>query len=140
MYADEVTASMQRALDETNRRRLLQEEYNTRHGIVPETIVKSIEEVMAQTAVVAERGGSAVELPEQLPEALGGETDREGMIARLEKEMLEAAAKLEFELAASLRDRVLELRAETASGIVAMRPAASVRHRKSAHSRRRSRR
>jgi excinuclease ABC subunit B len=140
MYADETTASMQRALDETNRRRLLQEEYNAEHGIVPETIVKSIEDVMAQTAVVAERGGSDVELPEQLPEALGGEPDREGMIARLEKEMLEAAAKLEFELAASLRDRVLELRAENASGIVAMRPRAAVRQRKSAHSRRRSRR
>ncbi|MGH2569825.1 MAG: excinuclease ABC subunit UvrB [bacterium] len=140
MYADEVTASMQRALDETNRRRLLQDEYNVRHGIVPETIVKSIEDVMAQTAVVGERGGSDVELPEQLPEALGGETDRDGMIARLEKEMLEAAAKLEFELAASLRDKVLELRAETASGIVPMRPPAAARHRKSAHSRRRSRR
>jgi excinuclease ABC subunit B len=71
MYADEITRSMQRALDETNRRRRLQETYNEEHGIVPQTIVKSIEQVMEQTAVVAERGGSDVELPEQLPEALG---------------------------------------------------------------------
>jgi len=139
MYADEVTGSMRRAIEETNRRRALQAEYNAEHGIVPETIVKSIEDVMSQTAVVGERGGSAVELPEHLPEALGGEVDREEMIGRLEKEMLEAAAKLEFELAATLRDRVLELRAETAQGVVALRPRRAPRGR-SAHSRRRSRR
>jgi excinuclease ABC subunit B len=140
MYADEITRSMQRALDETNRRRRLQETYNEEHGIVPQTIVKSIEQVMEQTAVVAERGGSDVELPEQLPEALGEGFDRDEMIARLEKEMLEAATKLDFELAASLRDRVFELRAETASGVTPVKPRGAPRRRKSAHARRRARR
>ncbi len=140
MYADEITRSMQRALDETNRRRRLQETYNEEHGIVPQTIVKSIEQVMEQTAVVAERGGSDVELPEQLPEALGEGFDRDDMIARLEKEMLEAATKLDFELAASLRDRVFELRAETASGVTPVKPRGAPRRRKSAHARRRARR
>ena len=111
MYADEITGSMERAIEETNRRRKLQEEYNERHGIVPETIVKSIEQVMQQTAV-ADAKGDGDGLPEQLPEALAELGDRAEMIARLEKDMLEAAEKLEFELAASLRDRILELRAD----------------------------
>jgi len=116
MYADEVTGSMQRALDETNRRRRLQEEYNAEHGIVPETIVKSIEEVMRQTAVADSRARPGDDIPEHLPEVLHPEQDPDEMIARLEKEMLEAAEKLEFELAASLRDRILELRAEAVVG------------------------
>jgi hypothetical protein len=62
------------------------------------------------------------------------------MIARLEKEMLEAATKLDFELAASLRDRVFELRAETASGVTPVKPRGAPRRRKSAHARRRARR
>jgi excinuclease ABC subunit B len=115
MYADEITGSMRRAIEETERRREAQEKYNTEHGIVPETIVKSIDQVMEQTAVADARRDGAAELPERLPEALGGAAEAEEMIARLEKEMLEAAGKLEFELAASLRDRILELRADAAS-------------------------
>ena len=113
MYADQVTGSMQRAIDETNRRRSLQEEYNREHGIVPETIVKSIEEVMLQT-VVADTRDDRERIPESLPEAVANARgDRDDMIGRLEREMFEAAEKLEFELAASLRDRILELQAET---------------------------
>jgi excinuclease ABC subunit B len=115
MYADEITGSMARTIEETDRRRRLQEEYNREHGIVPETIVKSIEEVLSQTAVVEARTDGDGEPPERLPEATGESPDREEMMARLEKEMLEAAGKLEFELAASLRDRILELRAEAAA-------------------------
>jgi excinuclease ABC subunit B len=113
MYADEVTGSMRRAIDETERRRALQEEYNREHGIVPATIVKSILEVLGQTAVADSREPEGDGIPEHLPEAMGeGAPDREEMIARMEREMLEAAQKLEFEVAATLRDRILELRAE----------------------------
>jgi excinuclease ABC subunit B len=115
MYADEITGSMGRAIDETERRRRLQQEYNEEHGIVPETIVKSIEQVMQQTAVADSREEEGDGIPEHLPEVLGEGQDREEMIARMEKEMLEAAEKLEFELAATLRDRILEMRAETAA-------------------------
>ena len=132
--------AMQRALDETDRRRRLQEAYNEEHGIVPRTIVKSIEQVMDQTVVVTEKGGSDLELREQLPEVYGETVDRDEMIARLEREMLEAAEKLDFELAASLRDRVFELRASGTSGVVAAKPTVAPRRRKSAHARRRARR
>jgi excinuclease ABC subunit B len=111
LYAEEMTGSMQRAIDETERRRKLQAAYNEEHGIVPETIVKSIEEVMLQTAVADARLADGDDLPEELPEA-EGKVDREDLIARLEKDMLQAAEKLEFELAATLRDRILELRLE----------------------------
>jgi excinuclease ABC subunit B len=113
MYADETTGSMARTIEETERRRERQAEYNREHGITPETIVKSIEQVMSQTSVVESRGGSDDGPPEQLPEAMGGASDREEMIARLEREMLAASERLEFELAATLRDRVLEMRETT---------------------------
>ncbi len=111
LYADEMTGSMRRAIDETDRRRRIQAAYNEEHGIVPETIVKSIEDVMRQTAVADARAASGEEL-EALPEASDASFDREEMIARLEKEMFEAAQKLDFEVAASLRDRILDLRLE----------------------------
>lgn len=116
LYADEVTGSMARAMSETSRRRAIQADYNERHGIVPETIVKSIEDVMLQTSVADARGvGHDDGAPELEAIAGGGGADREGLLVRMEKEMLEAASKLEFELAASLRDRILELRLETAT-------------------------
>ncbi|NNE42844.1 MAG: excinuclease ABC subunit B, partial [Gemmatimonadetes bacterium] len=121
MYADEVTGSMKRAIDETERRRKLQAEYNEEHGIVPETIVKSIEEVMLQTSVADSREAEPA-AGDALAAALEDNTDRDEMIARMEKEMLEAAQKLEFELAASLRDKVLELRADAAASAAPRRP------------------
>jgi excinuclease ABC subunit B len=132
LYADEMTGSMQRAIDETSRRRRLQEEYNAAHGIVPETIVKSIEQVMLQTAVADSREEQPEDgLPRNLPEAMA-EMDRDEMIGRLEKEMLEAAEKLEFELAATLRDRILEMRADSVVGArrVRRRRAGSARRRR----------
>jgi excinuclease ABC subunit B len=132
LYADEMTGSMQRAIDETSRRRRLQEEYNAAHGIVPETIVKSIEQVMLQTSVADSREEQADDgLPRNLPEAMA-EMDKDEMIGRLEKEMLEAAEKLEFELAATLRDRILEMRAESVAGArrVRRRRAGSARRRR----------
>ncbi|MGQ0722037.1 MAG: excinuclease ABC subunit UvrB [Candidatus Eiseniibacteriota bacterium] len=133
LYADEMSGSMQRAIDETSRRRRLQEEYNTAHGIVPETIVKSIEQVMLQTAVADSREPETVDdgLPRNLPEAMA-EVDKDDMIARLEKEMFEASEKLEYELAATLRDRILEMRAEAVVGArrVRRRRAGSARRRR----------
>jgi excinuclease ABC subunit B len=112
MYADEITGSMRRAIDETERRRAAQAEYNALHGIVPETIVKSIDEVLSQTVLVEAKGDGDGSIPDHLPEALASGSPRSEILDRLEREMVEAAEKLEFELAASLRDRIVELREE----------------------------
>jgi excinuclease ABC subunit B len=88
---------------------------------VPETIIKSIEDVMLQTVVADSRDVREM-LPDSLPEAVEhARGDREAMIARLEKEMLEAAEKLEFELAATLRDRILEMRTDAVAARVSRR-------------------
>ncbi len=114
MYADEITGSMRRMIDETGRRRELQGRYNAQHGITPESIVKSIEDVMLQTTVADARSIAQDDIPDSLPEAAEDGADREQMIARLEVEMLRAAESLEFELAATLRDRILDMRADGA--------------------------
>ena len=116
LYADKVTASMQRAIDETDRRRALQLAYNADQGITPETIVKAIrrgieEEVQARQVVRQAVGRDEA-------------TDaNEEFLAALEAEMLEAAEKLEFERAAALRDRIQDIRSATGRGT--SRPAAS---------------
>ncbi|MBI5837295.1 MAG: excinuclease ABC subunit UvrB [Candidatus Eisenbacteria bacterium] len=105
LYADTVTGSMRRAMAETDRRRVKQLAYNAEHGIVPRTIVKSIEDVMRSTEVAdAAAHGSAG--PGEELEAIG---DPIRMRELLEREMLAAARGLEFEKAASLRDRLEEL-------------------------------
>ncbi|WP_437191286.1 excinuclease ABC subunit UvrB [Planctomicrobium sp. SH527] len=110
MYADRVTQSMQRALDETNRRRELQLAYNKEHGITPETIKKAIrrgieDEISARTI---ERSASGV----------GSEAQyvTQEYIAELEREMMAAAENLEFERAATLRDRITDLQRRLAAG------------------------
>ncbi len=113
MYANEVTGSMQRTIDETDRRRKKQAAFNKKHGIIPRSIVKSVDDVLAQTAVVESREDGEEELPEHLPEALG-DLDRDDMIRRLEVDMRKAADELDFEMAASLRDRVLDLQSDAA--------------------------
>jgi excinuclease ABC subunit B len=109
LYADQVTRSMQRAIEEMNRRRDTQMEYNEEHGITPQTIVKSLDEVMRSTAV-ADAGHPVI--PEDLLPSDALRLDRESLIELLEREMLAAAAREEFEVAASLRDRLDELRLE----------------------------
>ena len=107
LYADRMTGSMQRAIGEMNRRRDAQLKYNKEHGITPQTIVKTLEEVMRSTSVAD--AGSAPEAEHLLPsDAL--RLDREQLIELLEREMLAAAAREEFEVAASLRDRLDEIR------------------------------
>ncbi len=103
MYADTVTPSMRRAIDETQRRREKQDAFNKAHGIVPRTVIKSVRDLMSISAGEdsAERRGEVQGLTKQ---------QKAERIARLEKEMREAAKMLEFELAAALRDQIIELR------------------------------
>ncbi|KHF41266.1 excinuclease ABC subunit UvrB [Halalkalibacter okhensis] len=109
MYADKMTKSMNIAIDETKRRRSLQEEHNEKHGITPQTIQKKIPDVI-QATLVAEDGekDSYTTAPTQKL----NKKERQAMIERMEKEMKEAARELNFERAAELRDLVLELKAE----------------------------
>jgi excinuclease ABC subunit B len=108
LYADTVTGSMQRAIDETSRRREKQLGWNAEHGITPRSIVKSVEQVRLQTQVADAPATFAGEDEGISPEDLLG-LSREEMIVELEREMLAAAGRLEFEQAASLRDRIEEL-------------------------------
>ena len=103
MYADAITPSMRRAIDETERRRAKQDAFNQEHGIVPKTVIKSVRDVIDLSD---EKG----ELPHS-KKALS-KKEREDAIANLEKEMREASKRLEFEYAAVLRDRIIELRGQ----------------------------
>jgi excinuclease ABC subunit B len=107
LYADVMTDSMKRALDETSRRRRVQEEYNERNGIVPQSIVKPID-----MSLVAVAEGDYVTVPLEGDEDVEGLTpeQRVRFIAELEERMREAARKFEFEKAAQLRDRVKGLK------------------------------
>ena len=107
MYADKVTASMQVAINETERRRKLQAEYNKAHGITPETIRKQIREVLRS---VAERDYYTVEVVRETEEAYLSPEALEGKIKTLTEEMREAARRLDFERAALLRDQIKTLK------------------------------
>jgi excinuclease ABC subunit B len=100
LYADTITGSMQRAINETKRRRDIQRDYNAEHGIVPKTIVKTAEEIM-QATYVADSGRQTA-----APDKVFESQSYEDMLANLEREMIQAARDLEFEKAASLRDRM----------------------------------
>jgi excinuclease ABC subunit B len=103
MYADRITDSMQRAIDETDRRRAVQQSYNVEHGIQPQSIVKEVRDLTDRVRAVAEQ---KVEYRvAELPKAEVG-----FLIEELEAQMHEAAANLEFEKAALLRDQLFELR------------------------------
>ncbi len=103
LYADTITPSMRRAMDETERRREKQDAYNRAHGIVPKTVKKAVRELMAL---------SAEEKPDYNDKELSQMTKLQRMeaIASLEKQMKEAAKMLEFEVAAALRDQIIKLR------------------------------
>ncbi len=102
MYADQITAAMRAAIDETNRRRGIQNAYNMAHGIVPKTIVKDVRELIEITQSEADSArADGVKMTK---------AEREREIARLEKEMKAAARMMEYEYAAVLRDRIIELR------------------------------
>ena len=111
LYADRVTDSMRRAIDETNRRRSIQQEYNTLHGIVPKTIYKSREEILKTTAVADARKEEMPLVAEEAPAYLE-ESNLVDLVATLEKKMAAAAANLEFERAAEYRDEIARLKAK----------------------------
>lgn len=119
MYADRVTDSMQRVIDETRRRRVLQEEYNTEHNVNPETIRKSLDEIMHSTAIAdvkAKRDERQAEkktklVAEPVFKFMTKEQKKE-LIDQLRSEMREAAKDLEFERAAQLRDEIARLEAK----------------------------
>ncbi len=104
MYADTITDSMRYAINETNRRRKMQLEYNKRHNIIPKTIIKEVRDKIEITMAAEEK--------EEYETKLLTQADREKLIKGLEKEMKEAAAALNFELAARLRDKIFELKKE----------------------------
>jgi excinuclease ABC subunit B len=107
MYADKITESMQQAIDETNRRRTIQQEYNQLHGITPASIVKAIDDVMSS---VYERDYVAVPLVRDEREVFRSQHELDARVRQLEGEMKDAARNLDFEKAATLRDRVRALK------------------------------
>jgi excinuclease ABC subunit B len=116
MYADRVTGSMQRALEEMDRRRTIQQAYNIEHGITPVSIVKSLEQVRLSTHVADARTEKPEPKAERQPD-LRDPAKRAALIQRLERQMREAAANLEFESAALLRDQLNELKAAGAPDV-----------------------
>ena len=104
MYADKITPAMRAAIDETERRRAIQDAYNRAHGIVPKTIIKDVRELIEITQA---EGEAAKKNGVKMTKA-----EREREIAKLEKEMRAAARMMEYEYAAVLRDRIIELRGE----------------------------
>ena len=112
LYADRMTGSMERALAEMDRRRNIQRQYNEQHGITPVSIIKSLEQVHLSTRVADARTEKPPTQKASLVAAdLHDPAKREKAIAAMEQQMREAAANLEFELAAMLRDQLLELKA-----------------------------
>lgn len=112
MYADRITGSMQRCIDETNRRREVQKRYNEEHGIIPTTIIKSVEETLLTTRVADAREESVPAKVRETAATYADELDLEEWAKVLEHQMREAAAMLDFERAATLRDQLLEVKAK----------------------------
>ena len=116
-YADKITDSMKITIDETNRRRIIQGEYNKKHNITPQTILKSIEDVLGTTRVADSKSENYGKKDAQLDESellkkwakLSGD-QKEELLKDLEKKMFESAAELEFETAARIRDQMDELK------------------------------
>lgn len=109
MYADKITKSMDIAINETKRRREIQEAYNLEHGITPTTIKKKVPELIRATFVAEEDGNYEGKAPTLRPK---NKKEREKLIESMEQEMKDAAKALDFERAAELRDLILELKAE----------------------------
>ncbi len=105
MYADTITESMQKAMDETSRRREIQMKYNEEHGITPKTIQKSVRDLISISKKVA---ASEMKM-EKDPESMSAK-ELEKLIADVTKQMKKAAAELNFEAAAELRDKLIELK------------------------------
>lgn len=109
MYADKITESMQKAMDETARRRSIQERYNKEHGIVPKTIIKEIRDLISISK--ASDKEASIRIDKSYHEMTRQE--KNDLLMKLEKEMKDAAKALDFETAATLRDTILELKADS---------------------------
>lgn len=105
MYADNITDSMRIAIDETNRRRSIQEQYNKEHGITPKTIQKAVRDLISISKAVAKEEYRFKKDPESM-----SKKELEKLVAKLTKQMKSAAAELNFEAAAELRDKMTELK------------------------------
>ena len=105
MYADNITDSMRVAIEETNRRRRKQEAYNKEHGITPTTIQKSVRELIAISKKVAKEEYQFQKDPESM-----SKKELEKLVGDIQKKMQAAAAELNFEAAAELRDKMIELK------------------------------
>ena len=105
MYADTITDSMQITIDETNRRRAIQQKYNEEHGITPQTIQKSVRDLIAISKKVAQEEVKLTVDPESM-----SRKDLEKLIAEIQKKMQKAASELNFEAAAEYRDKMIELK------------------------------
>lgn len=116
MYADIITNSMRKTIDETNRRRKIQQEYNEEHGITPKTIFKSREEILSSTSIADVRKKEETyehahfaKVAEPVIKYMG-KAEKEDLVAQMEEEMMKAAQDLEFEKAAALRDEIEKLK------------------------------
>ena len=105
MYADTITDSMHIAIEETERRREIQEKYNQEHGITPQTIQKSVRDLISISKEIAQKDLQFEKDPESM-----SKKELEKLVADIEKKMKKAAAELDFETAAELRDRMIELK------------------------------
>ncbi len=105
MYADNMTDSMKTAIGETNRRRAIQEEYNREHGITPTTIKKAVRELISITKEITKEQMRFEKDPESM-----SEDELKKLLAKIEKQMRKAAAELDFETAATLRDQMIDIK------------------------------
>ena len=105
MYADNITDSMRAAIDETQRRRGIQQKYNEEHGITPQTIKKAVRDLISISKVIAKEELRFEKDPESMDRK-----ELEKLIAKIQKQMKQAAADLNFEMAAELRDKMVELK------------------------------
>jgi excinuclease ABC subunit B len=109
-YADKITKSMRKAMDETDRRRMKQEAYNSEHGIVPETIYRTREEILQASSVLENVRGVTPDFVAEPDVSYEGRENDEELLIELEKQMKLAAVNLEFEKAAHLRDEISQLK------------------------------
>ena len=107
MYADTITDSMRNAIDETNRRRTIQQKYNEEHGITPQTIKKAVRDLISISKAIAKEEARFEKDPESM-----SRKELEKLIADIQKKMKKAAAELDFETAAELRDKMMELKTQ----------------------------
>ena len=105
MYADNMTDSMRNAIEETNRRRQIQMKYNEEHGITPQTIKKAVRDLISISKEIAKEEVQFEKDPESM-----SRQELERLIAQVQKQMQKAAAELNFEMAAELRDKMVELK------------------------------